>query len=203
MLKMFYGLYGLNIVKLNNRTKKVSILTRSLSGKKNLDCGCGKGDYAGCFNGECLGLDIDLKMLRIVKQKYSEIIRANISHLPFQSNAFDYALASEVIEHLTKKEGYAALKELHRVSKRLVVTTPNRNSWFSFLAYLFYGSENPQHISFWRTKDLKQIGFKVHGCLGWVTAKKIRFRFLASIWDFMAWHFTEVFGGDLVAIKIR
>jgi trans-aconitate methyltransferase len=54
-------------------------------------------------------------------------IRADARALPFPDKSFDLAFCSAVIEHVgAKDQQLQLLSELARVSKRVVVTTPNR-----------------------------------------------------------------------------
>lgn len=187
----------------SSRTEIVVKLTQKLSGKINLDAGCGDGRYAECFRGNVVGLDLDSKRLRISKGKYGDLMLGSICHMPFRSCAFDYVLCTEVIEHIPKSEGEKALKELERASNFLLITTPNRNKWFQILSSLAYGSENPEHISQWSAKELRKKHFEnVRGCLGWVTAERVP-KILQKFWNLLAWYFVEIFGGDLIAMKAK
>ena len=181
-------------------TEKITELVQKLSKRVNLDAGCGNGKYSQFFKGPVLALDVDPKNLKMAKTKYDSVIQGSICYLPFKSNAFSFVLCGEVIEHLTKKEGENALDELERVSDNLLVTTPNRNRWFKILSRLVYRKENPEHISCWTAQALQKKMFDVHGCLGWVTAQKVPY-IIRKIWNFIAWYFPELFGGDLIGIK--
>ena len=105
----------------------------------------------------------------------------------------------EVIEHLSKLEGEKALGDLKRISRSLLLTTPNRNTWFRVLSRVIYGAENPDHVSFWKTEELREEGFVVHGCLGMVTAHRVP-KVFWGLWNILAWFLPEVFGGDLIAL---
>ena len=186
-----------------SRTETVVKLTQKLSGKLNLDAGFGDGRYAECFGGNVVGLDLDSKSQKISKGKYHAIVLGSICHLPFKSRVFDYVLCSEVIEHIPKLQGEKALRELERVSNFLLITTPNRNKWFQILSSLAYRRENPEHVSQWTVKEIREKHFEIiHGCLGWVTAERIP-KIFRKIWNLLAWYFAEVFGGDLIAMKAK
>jgi glycosyltransferase involved in cell wall biosynthesis/SAM-dependent methyltransferase len=181
-------------------TRRVTNLTRTLSGKLNLDAGCGQGNYARYFRGQVVGLDLDRRVLRMSKKRYAEVMRGSIAFLPFRPQSFDYVLSSEVLEHLHESEGIRALKELETISNRIVLTTPNRNILFSVLNRIVYGPENPQHVSRWSTRLLRERQFDVHGCLGWVSAERIP-KIFHRLWDSLSWDFPGLLGGDLIAIK--
>jgi len=188
----------------NQKQSKVTVSvvksTQKLSGKLNLDAGCGDGRYATYFRRDVIGLDLNLENLKISKGKCNDVLRGSICYLRFKQRVFDYVLCCEVIEHIPKSEAEKALEELERVSNLLLITTPNRNKWFQTLAQLIYGSENPKHVSLWSAKELKEKYFAVHGCLGWVTAERLP-TILQKLWNLLAWYFPEAFGGDLIATK--
>jgi SAM-dependent methyltransferase len=181
-------------------TASVTKLTQKSSGKLNLDAGCGDGRYAAYFSLDVIGLDLDLESLKISKGKYDDVLLGSVCYLPFKQRAFDCVLCCEVIEHIPKSEAEKALKELERVSNLLLITTPNRNKWFQTLARLVYGPENPQHVSLWSVKELREKHFAVYGCLGWVTAERVPTIF-QKLWNLLAWYFPEAMGGDLIATK--
>lgn len=81
--------------------------------------------------------------------------------LPFRNNSFDVVIAIELIEHLTKEDGYILLEEMEQIAKRqIVVSTPN-----GFLKIVpkdrGYGSPFDAHLSGWTKKEFEDIGFKV------------------------------------------
>jgi len=185
-------------------TRRVAQLIEELSGDINLDAGCGEGAYTHCFHGLVVGLDINREQLKkaYVRGGYDALLLGSICGLPFQSDVFDLVACVEVIEHLPKSEGKIALGNLKRISKSLLITTPNRNAWFQILSRIVYGAENPNHVSFWKANELREEGLDVHGCLGLVTTRRIP-KVCKGLWDILAWVLPEAFGGDLIAIKAR
>jgi len=85
-----------------------------------LDAGCGDG-----FLGERLmkekgctvtGMDVSSVALASARQRKDwKLFRILDQPLVFADNSFDYAIASESIEHIAQSE--AALKELYRVAR--------------------------------------------------------------------------------------
>lgn len=58
---------------------------------------------------------------------------ASVEKLPFPDNAFDAVLCSEVLEHIPYKKFPAALKEIHRVSKKsALIGLPHAGAVFLF-----------------------------------------------------------------------
>lgn len=108
-----------------------SALIRQMEIKPNdrvLDFGCGsltltimaaqKHPQAQFF-----GVDVDKKIISIAKEKLSktglsiEVQQYDGSKLPYPDNSFDYVMSSLVFHHLTLKQKYFALEEIHRVLK--------------------------------------------------------------------------------------
>ena len=77
---------------------------------------------------------------------------------------FDYVLAIDLIEHLSKSDGYLFLYELDRISKgSSALLTPNGFAWQPPSINNIYNA----HISGWTIKEFKQLGWKsVRGQVG-------------------------------------
>lgn len=135
-----------------------------IKGNTVLDCGCGIGRWAWLikkkdYSKEIVGFDIDKVSLLEAKnyRVYDGLILASATHLPFNgSKSFDTVLAVELIEHLTKNQGYNFLNELSNLPfNNLIFSTPNNGY------PLFYGENHPEsHRSKWTEKELKNFGFK-------------------------------------------
>ena len=64
-----------------------------------------------------------------LERKYEglEFIRCNAKHTPFPDQSFDLAFCSAVLEHVgSSAEQLKLISEISRISKRFVVSTPNR-----------------------------------------------------------------------------
>lgn len=97
---------------------------------KVLDLGCGEGrhifgaldEYKDIY---CIGLDQDIPSLDVCKEGlvfFEELntgstifIQGSVYNLPFEDDAFDLVICSEVLEHLD--DYHAAIKEIYRVLK--------------------------------------------------------------------------------------
>lgn len=102
----------------------------------------------------------------------------------FGPNAYDTVLASDVIEHLPKEEGYKLLDRMESVaSKNVIVFTPN-----GFLKQGEY-DKNPYqvHRSGWSVSDLAERGYKVIGVGGWKPLKGEYGKMTLKPWRF--WFF--------------
>jgi hypothetical protein len=91
---------------------------------------------------------------------YEDVVLGDASRPPF-ANKFDYCIAFEVIEHLSKRNGYIMLKNLRSISRNVILTTPNgfstrtdsRLGWF--------------HISGWYAHEIQgYYGHRVYGAPG-------------------------------------
>jgi hypothetical protein len=155
-----------------------------------VDVGCGKGvtmkrmmDFG--FNSRALGIDLFLPYLQECKRCgiYDELVMASATHLPIRSKVFDGGLLIDVLEHMDRSSGYAALKELERVAKRVIVYTPPR-----FLTQREY-DDNPfqRHYSDWAPKDMRKLGYRVRGLEGFFFTRVERAepRFKGILWEFV------------------
>lgn len=145
----------------------ISFFTPLLIDKVVLDVGCGRGlngsiiratrDWSGST---IIGMDINKGCLDFCREFniYDRLIQANLPKLPFKDKSIDFLICTEVIEHLTKKDGKYLLKEIDRVCKqRAIVSTPNL--FFDTLP----DNDEDEHKSVWSSKDFKEKGFDVYG----------------------------------------
>lgn len=145
----------------------ISFFTPILRGKVVLDVGCGRGlngsiiratrDWSGAT---IIGLDINKGCLEFCRyfNIYDKLIQADLPKLPFKDKSIDFLICTEVIEHLTKKDGNILLTEIDRVCKgRVMISTPNL--FFDTL----HGEKEDEHKSVWSTEDFKTNGYKVYG----------------------------------------
>jgi SAM-dependent methyltransferase len=132
-----------------------------------LDLGCGpESGIAQCAIPFSVGVELYEPWLIESQRKsiHSEYILADIRRIDFKPKSFDAVLAIEVLEHLTKQEGYELITKMEGwAKKKIIITTPNG-----------YAKQNPsegnllqEHKSGWRTQELVQLGFKVRGIEGW------------------------------------
>jgi ubiquinone biosynthesis O-methyltransferase len=160
----------------NNRTKL-----------RGLDVGCGKGDIAVplAFLGYIVvGIDICSEHVEEAK-RWAEAKKAaegnptfligDAENLPFKVSSFDFAICSEVLEHLKRPE--RALKRINKALKEgglLIVTVPNGYGSFSLIYDHFRNKiaskvlpriGSSDHIQFFTlskiTGLIKEAGFEV------------------------------------------
>jgi predicted TPR repeat methyltransferase len=143
--------------------------------KTLLDVGCGssspiKGVSSDiyCVGVDIFGPDVEKSKAQGIHDKYYKMNALNIGK-KFKSNSFECVLASDLIEHLTKREGLRLLKMMERISsKKVIVFTPN-----GFFPQEPYGNNPWQiHKSGWTVEDMKKMGYDVIGINGWKPLRK-------------------------------
>lgn len=130
--------------------------------EKILDVGCGWGRELSRLK-NAIGIDIVLPFLKTARNYVrNDVILADAHELPFVNNSFDYAVLTEVIEHL--KDPRKVLSELKRILKpksKLLIQTPNKRITFGKLIH----PEKSGHVhefSFLELKNLlEEFDFKV------------------------------------------
>ena len=102
---------------------------------KILDAGCGEGFitdliYQNVKNVQITGLEYTEEALEIARSMNENIqfVQGDIYQMPFEDNAFDVVLCTEVLEHLEKPT--EALHELARVAGHTVFLTVPNEPWF-------------------------------------------------------------------------
>ena len=138
-----------------------------------LDVGCGSSRIVKSLP-RVIGLDIQLKKLRYLRETNSLLVNGRLQQLPFTDCSFEQVICSEVIEHIPEEP--SVFQELARVLKPgaiLVIGTPDysRASW-RILEWLYarilpraYAEE---HITRYTRKSLEEwlvkSGFRLLDC---------------------------------------
>lgn len=145
-----------------------------------LDVACGTG-YGSDFLQRKIGIDVmgvDNNQLvihqakRQYRQKKLQFKVGNISQLLFKNRFFDYIVCFETIEHLNKKNGLQAMKELYRLLKPggyLFISCPNPYIT-NLIKRIYHDYNNPFHLYEYPPEELEktlmQIGFKIRKKVG-------------------------------------
>lgn len=146
-------------------------LERQLGGVKTiLDVGCGKNSPLARVSRrlEATGVDIyepDLKTSKRlgIHKKYKVGDIRKLERM-FKPKSFDAVLLSDVIEHLTKKEGEKIIKDMERIArKKVIIFTPNGFKRQEPID----GNEHQRHISGWSAAEMERKGYHVIGIGGW------------------------------------
>lgn len=137
--------------------------------KSVLDVGCGDGEFMLKVNPdkkyEVVGIDLFKPNIKKAKQKgvYKKVLLSDLRKINFKKGSFDIVLASQVIEHINKKEGLKMLSVIERIArKRIVVYTPNGFVPFDPFEVM---DDNPLqvHKSGWGVGEMRKHGYRVYG----------------------------------------
>jgi ubiquinone/menaquinone biosynthesis C-methylase UbiE len=102
-----------------------------------LEIGIGRGEFlrrCAKTGAKVTGIDYSQDAVAVARKTLNEFPQAEImiadaTNLPFQSNSFERVFAGDVIEHLCYEDGLLMLKEMYRVLKpggfMLIHTSPN------------------------------------------------------------------------------
>ncbi len=145
-----------------------------------LDAGCGEG-YATDFMARRLpdvqftGLDLSEDAVAFARQQFGGAAtyrQGSLYNLPFEADAFDAVVCSEVLEHLD--DPTRALVELTRVARHHVLLTVPREpifKWLNDVGRALGFSPDPGHVNFWTPRAFEAFvrahfsegEFRVHG----------------------------------------
>jgi len=141
-----------------------------LSYKSLLNVGCGANSQVQSFSKKTYSIGVDAFKPSIEKSKkagiHNKYYLANVMDIgkKFKENSFDVVLASDLIEHLKKKEGCKLIRMMEKIAKkRVIIFTPN-----GFLPQKKFENNDWQiHKSGWTAKEMKKKGYKIIGINGW------------------------------------
>lgn len=137
-----------------------------------LDAGCGEGfvmRFLAAQNADwqLTGLDRSAGAIRYAQRRAdgpadgdgrTRYAVGDLYDLPFEADAFDTVLCSEVLEHLD--EPHRAFRELRRVARRAVVVSVPREPYFRWLNDLGRAlglSPDPGHVNFWNERRFRRF----------------------------------------------
>ena len=97
-----------------------------------LEAGCGSGKILEKISKNVVkvGCDISKEALKLAKNNCDYVIRSDIKQLPFKDNVFEIVFNQGVMEHFSDEEFDLILKELKRVSKKVIIIVPSHTSLF-------------------------------------------------------------------------
>ena len=166
--------------------------------KSLLDVGCGSNSLIKSFSKKlnCVGVDafspsIEKSKNLKIHNKYHKMDVLDIGK-NFKPNSFDCVLASDLIEHLDKDDGFKLIEMMEKIAKnKVIIFTPN-----GFLPQGEYDNNPWQvHKSGWTVKEMKKRGYKVIGINGWKTLRGeyARLRFWPSYFWLIISDITQFF----------
>jgi SAM-dependent methyltransferase len=133
-----------------------------------LDIGCGSDSPIRHLRFEySVGLDGFEPVLNDAKrqQTHTEFLLAGALDLDryFRPGQFDCCVAIDLIEHLSKEDGLQLIRSMERIArKKILLFTPN-----GFLPQHSHDGDLQEHLSGWTADEMRQLGFRVYGMLGW------------------------------------
>jgi SAM-dependent methyltransferase len=182
------------------------LLEKELRGCQSvLDLGCGPNSPIQHFDiPYSVGVDAFEPYLGESKRKkiHDEHILADIRKIQFKPKSFDGVLALEVLEHLTKGEGYELLlKKMENIAKKkIIITTPN-----GFVPHEEHDANIFQlHKSGWTVDELKKLGFRVMG-FGLIGLGGKKSKILELLFTAITYHITLLYpklAARLFAVKV-
>ncbi len=161
------GIYRLFRQSLNlDFSQRLWVVSEAKFAQLVVDVGCGKSTPLPTIPKTfyAIGLDIFKRDLTVKRNRayYDGLILADARHLPLKEHCFDLAISLELIEHLPKHDGAGFLKELERIGRSVLVSTPN--------GFLPHPSEDDNiyqnHISGWSETDFLERGYQLGACGG-------------------------------------
>lgn len=144
----------------------IKIFLESYSLTKVLDVGCGTGRLVKFLNQQgyqTQGCEPETAALKIARKINSSksIKKASAISLPYKTESCDLIISTSVIEHLTKKETKAFLKEAKRVLKLhgyIFIISPNFSSPFRYIKKeKWFAFSDPTHINYYTPKSIKLL----------------------------------------------
>lgn len=145
-----------------------SLLSKKLEdGQTILDVGSGRSSSLMTVEKGSYRVGLDFYEPYIRKSRilsiHDDYVLGDARALPFKSKSFDCAVATEILEHLDKHDGLTMIKEIERVAKKILMTTPN-----GFLPTYAGPDDNPEetHLCGYTVAELKKLGFKIYGLSG-------------------------------------
>jgi hypothetical protein len=80
----------------------------------------------------------------------------------FKERQFDACVALDVIEHLTKEDGFRLLESMEKLAtRRVIVFTPN-----GFVPQHSQQGDLQEHLSGWTAEEMRSRGYRVRGMYG-------------------------------------
>jgi glycosyltransferase involved in cell wall biosynthesis/SAM-dependent methyltransferase len=133
-----------------------------------LDIGCSEGSLGSSVVNRCsisVGMDLDLRSLKIARQRYDHVVLGSATRLPFVSKSFETVFMLEALEHVWPDQQNCLndIRHIMIAGGNLIMSTPSKGK---LLRYVFldpaYAITRHMHYNELETKKmLKLAGFKV------------------------------------------
>lgn len=146
----------------------LNLIPENLDGLRILDCGFGYGEWGLMLRTRKEGLPhivgVDIFKTYCDKNRelkiYDEIHCVDALEINQVINKpFDIIIASELLEHLEKRDSFRLLSELESLcSNLLIITTPRGRT---FNSREVDGNKHNRHLSGWEVEEFSSLGFLV------------------------------------------
>jgi len=129
-----------------------------------LDMGCGLGEWGFIMRTRkrgspyLIGIDVWHPYLERVcpLEIYDELIQVRLPHIPLKEKSIDISIACEVLEHLSKIDGYELMTELEGVTEKIIIVSTPLNWQQEEIC----GNPFEKHINEWLPKDFIRRGYE-------------------------------------------
>jgi len=145
-----------------------------------LDLGCGCGNpFKGKKFPLLVGVDVFRK--RFHMPEYDVVLCYDLRKVTnlFYKKSFDVVTAFDVIEHLTREEGFKLIKDAEKIARsKTIFFTPTKwtenKEAVENPKYWSYGNQANYHKSLWVQKDFIEKGYAIKPCQEeYVLAEKV------------------------------
>ena len=132
-----------------------------------LDVGCGNSSPLRFLSGpRMVGVDGYAPAVEEARRNHThdEIVLGDVKNIQeiFKGQQFDACIALDVIEHLTKEDGWKLLENMEALSKRFtVIFTPK-----GFVPQKSKDGDLQEHLSGWDPQEMRERGYTVFGMYG-------------------------------------
>lgn len=140
--------------------------------KTIIDLGCGDGSFTKDISyGEkwkITGVELyDDSIKRAEGLKlYEQIVKSDVTAIPrgINKNKYDVVVSIQVIEHLSKKVGEAALQKWENLAKKkVIIATPVGFMKFDRVERKKDKNKLQKHLSGWDPEEFRERGYRVYG----------------------------------------
>lgn len=115
--------------------------------------------YTPLFNIKLHGVEAFEKYRNPVWSVYDKIIIGDIRKIAKDLENYDAIIMTDVIEHMTKEEGFELIKILkEKINKYLLISTPA----IFMTQGTVHGNTYENHLSLWECEDFEQAGLKIY-----------------------------------------
>ena len=166
------------------------LITPELKNAKTiLDLGCGRRNiFSGIDRNRdgflSVGVDMDKGRLLEARQAdfHDNFIMANVMTLEFTPKSFDVVLAIDLIEHLTKEEGFRLIEKMESIAKgKVIIVTPNG------FEQIRGDTLRQVHKCGWEFSELKERGYTIKGLWGLKILRPMRrYTVLWPLWGIIS-----------------